>query len=249
MGEILKIEGYSDSRGNVIKGDPPSQSKINVQFWGSNNSVDIDPSAKLHGVSILIRGDNARLKIGPKSEFTGFLLIGDNSKIVIGSGLTVTRYCYVSALEGASVTIGDDCMFASNNEIRTDDAHAIFDLATGNRINKSRSITIGNHVWLAVRAVVLSGARIGSGSVIGHSSIVKGQIEENCIAVGSPAKVVRQGIAWTRDSISKSRNLDHISKAKYIFAEQDNALSSNHAEPRENWGSKLIAPIIQKFRR
>lgn len=100
------------------------------------------------------------------------------------------------------MTIGDDCMFATGNEIRTDDAHAIYDMETGERLNHSRSITIGNHVWLAFQSVVLGGSSIGDGSVIGYRALVKGEVPPNSVAVGSPARVVRSGIIWKRPHLS-----------------------------------------------
>src|SRR5699024_5079704 len=63
-------------------------------------------------------------------------------------------------------------------------------------------ILIGNHVWLGKQAVVLAGARIGDGSVIGFRSLVTRAVPNNCIAVGSPVKVVRLDITWERPHLS-----------------------------------------------
>lgn len=49
-----------------------------------------------------------------------------------------------------------------------------------------------------IRAIVLAGAQIGSGSVVGAASIVTRRIPNNAVAVGSPAKVVRRHVAWER---------------------------------------------------
>lgn len=43
---------------------------------------------------------------------------------------------------------------------------------------------------------------IGSGAICGYRSLVKGKIPNNCIVVGSPAKIVRKDIAWSRENIS-----------------------------------------------
>jgi hypothetical protein len=103
------------------------------------------------------------------------------------------------------VEIGDDCMIASRNEIRADDAHPIFSVETGRRTNMPRSIHIGAHVWLAAGAVVLGGSRIGSGSVVGLGSIVKGAVPNNCVVAGSPARVVRRDCAWERPHLSLTK--------------------------------------------
>src|SRR5690606_5449604 len=76
--------------------------------------------------------------------------------------------------------------------------HPIFDVTSGKRVNPAKSIVVGNHVWLAREAVVLGGASIGDGSVIGYRSLVTRKIPNNCIAVGTPAVVSTRNIAWER---------------------------------------------------
>jgi acetyltransferase-like isoleucine patch superfamily enzyme len=78
-------------------------------------------------------------------------------------------------------------MIASNVQIRADDGHPIFNVADGSRANPSRDIHIGEHVWVAYGVVVLGGATLGDGSVMGMNSLVTGKIPNNVIAVGSPA--------------------------------------------------------------
>ena len=67
------------------------------------------------------------------------------------------------------------------------------------RLNPPQDIEIGDHVWLGTRVLVLKGARIGSGTVVGAGSIVAGTLPSDVLAVGSPAKVVRENVVWTRD--------------------------------------------------
>ena len=84
------------------------------------------------------------------------------------------------------------------NQIRTDDSHGIYDLDTGKRLNRSKDIFIGDHVWLAYGATVLGGAHIGNGCVLGAFSLAKKQFPENCVLADMPAKVVRENIFWKR---------------------------------------------------
>jgi acetyltransferase-like isoleucine patch superfamily enzyme len=44
-------------------------------------------------------------------------------------------------------------------------------------------------VWLGANTVLLDGAIIGSGSVVGASSLVRGMLPAFCLANGSPARV------------------------------------------------------------
>ncbi|WP_442978418.1 DapH/DapD/GlmU-related protein [Rhodococcus sp. ADH] len=56
----------------------------------------------------------------------------------------------------------------------------------------SRPIIIGNGVWIGARSVILPGAMIGHGAVIAAGSIVSGNIPDNMLFGGVPAKEIRK---------------------------------------------------------
>jgi len=53
-------------------------------------------------------------------------------------------------------------------------------------------IIIGNDVWIASHATILSGVKIGHGAVIGTLAVVASDVEPYGIAVGNPARVVKK---------------------------------------------------------
>ena len=53
-------------------------------------------------------------------------------------------------------------------------------------------VKIGKNVWLAEGVIVMPGVTIGDGCVIGAHSVVNCNIPAACIAVGSPARVVKR---------------------------------------------------------
>jgi lipopolysaccharide O-acetyltransferase len=53
-------------------------------------------------------------------------------------------------------------------------------------------VIIGDNVWIGEFVSILSGAIIGEGSIIGCNSVVNREIPPHSIAVGSPARVVKQ---------------------------------------------------------
>jgi acetyltransferase-like isoleucine patch superfamily enzyme len=86
-------------------------------------------------------------------------------------------------------------------EIRTGDSHSILDMS-GNRINPSSNVVIGNHVWVGSRVIILKGAQISDFSIIGAGSIVSGEFPDtNVILAGVPAKIVKDNINWKRERI------------------------------------------------
>lgn len=59
-------------------------------------------------------------------------------------------------------------------------------------------VSIGNNVWLGDGVAVLAGAQIGDGCVIGANSVVTGRIPPGTLAVGAPARAIRQWDAEAR---------------------------------------------------
>lgn len=54
------------------------------------------------------------------------------------------------------------------------------------------SIVIGKNVWIGARAILLDGARLGEGSVVGAAAVVDFEVPPFSVVAGNPASVVRQ---------------------------------------------------------
>lgn len=202
MAVVTDIMEYADQNGNVITGMPKLCQNARVNFSARNCRIEIAEGVSIQNCSIEMSADGGLVRIGKDSSVKSAMRVGLNSSIIIGERLSSTGGGSFSASEGTTVTIGDDCMFAISIDIRSDHSHPIFDRRTGERLNKSKSLTIGNHVWLGPMAMVYPGAIIGEGSVIGARSLVNGTIPPNCIAVGVPAKVTRREVVWDKRHIS-----------------------------------------------
>jgi maltose O-acetyltransferase len=94
-------------------------------------------------------------------------------------------------LDVAPVTIGDDVQIGPNVQLLTP-THPV---AAGPRRDKWEAalpITIGDNVWLGGGAIVLPGVTIGADSVVGAGAVVTRDLPANVVAVGNPARVIRQ---------------------------------------------------------
>lgn len=114
------------------------------------------------------------------------------------------------------VAIGRDCMFSTEVVLRPNDMHVILD-ESGTEINASKPIVVRDHVWIGQRVMVLKGVEIRSGSIVGSGSVVSKSVPAACAVGGSPAKIIRRKVAWTRSRAptpgEKSDALAYISAA------------------------------------
>ncbi len=202
--KLTSLTDFSDDDGNIVESPTVFDKNIAITIRGRNNKIVVDPRARIKRLLVVFDCDNGTLLIGPNARhgFAMNIRIGQDSTVKIGADVTTTTMCIVSAVEGATVEFGDDVMIASENQFRADDGHPIFDVDSGLRVNPVKDIRIGSHVWFGAQAIALGGAVVGDGSVIGFRSVVTRTIPNNCIAVGTPAKVVRRHIAWERPHLS-----------------------------------------------
>lgn len=171
---------------------------------GENNLIEIGEGTFLNNIKVRINESNNKIIIG-KDCFIGkrcsFWMEGNNITIKIGSKTTFTHTVHFCAQEdNMEIHVGEDCMFSNNIIIRTSDSHPIYNKEE-ERINKPKSVFIGNHVWIAPNSKIMKGARIGDNSIIGSNTMVIKEVPCNCLAVGMPSKVVKEDIKWTRESL------------------------------------------------
>jgi acetyltransferase-like isoleucine patch superfamily enzyme len=56
---------------------------------------------------------------------------------------------------------------------------------------KKQSIIIEDHAWVATRAMVLKGVRIGKGAVVAAGSVVTKDVPDYTVVAGVPARIVK----------------------------------------------------------
>lgn len=174
---------------------------IEVVDNGVNNRIILENKVDGRNLTIIFRGSNNEVHIGYGCKFYGEgnkIFIGDdNNRIFIGRETTFDQRVLLVACEETAIHIGRDCQFAAGVTIRTSDQHPIYD-CVGKRINPAKDITIGDHVWLGANVVIMKNIQIGGGAMVGYGSMVTKSLPENCIAVGSPIKVIKEDIRWER---------------------------------------------------
>lgn len=101
--------------------------------------------------------------------------------------------------EGRCLVVGDDALLSAGIWIRNHDMHAIHDLATGERIDRTPVDTIlERHVWIGQSATLQGCERIGAGSIVGAHSLAKGLVPGCTVVAGVPVRILREGTSWGR---------------------------------------------------
>lgn len=172
---------YTDFNGNVIKVGENAKGNIIVETLEAKNSYTV-----IGNISV-----KERLYIK---------MFGRNAKFSIGNGTTIVSTNVIVNSNG-EVRIGQDCMFSHTISLMQSDQHQIFDADTGKRINYTKNIFIGNHVWMGRECELLAGATIGDNCICGARTTTSGTFPANAIIAGCPAKIIREGVIWARDNI------------------------------------------------
>jgi acetyltransferase-like isoleucine patch superfamily enzyme len=198
MPVLKELKPFSDADGNTVTvGSNTRAPSLNLRLNGRGARVEIGDDVVLTNCLIEM-GGNSRLIVGRGTVISGKIFVGYNSSIIIGAGLIVTSNLTIRAVEATNVVIGDDCLFGTDVIVRTSDGHPVFDAYSRERINPSKSISIGRHVWIADRAIVLKGVDIGDGSAVGAGSVLTKSVPSRSIAAGNPARTVRSNVVWER---------------------------------------------------
>lgn len=170
--------------------------------------ISIAKNAKL----VLRSGFSMGVKQVNSSHLETRLLLESNSSLTINGSFVMYCRSYIRVVKGGNlilnkgfinenvqitcasdITIGKECTIGRDVIIRDYDGHTIeepdFEIA--------KSITIGNHVWIGNRAMILKGVTIGDGAIIAAGAIVTKDVPSSCIVAGIPARVIKKNVLWS----------------------------------------------------
>ncbi|MFD6755704.1 sugar O-acetyltransferase [Micromonospora gifhornensis] len=94
-------------------------------------------------------------------------------------------------LDVAPITLGADVQVGPNVQLLTP-THPVEPEPRRAKWEAARPITIGDNAWLGGGAIVLAGVTVGDNTVIGAGAVVTRDLPANVVAVGNPARPVRQ---------------------------------------------------------
>lgn len=127
--------------------------------------------------------------VGEGAHVRAPLRVDYGSRIHIGEG-TFVNYGLV-ALDVVDIRIGRNCQLATGIQLLTP-IHPLEPEPRRDGWEAAEPIMIGDNVWIGGGVIVCPGVTIGDDSVIGAGSVVTRDVPARSLAVGSPARVVRE---------------------------------------------------------
>jgi len=169
---------------------------VGIQFWtrlflverGSASAISL--SARL---DVMPRGPERgryKLKLGRRSLIEASAVIctwqGD---VILGDGASVG----IGSIVLGPVRIGENSLCSQNCFI-SGQSHRYDDVSVNVRSQGFNidPVVVGKNVWIGSNSVILPGVKIGNNTVVGAGSTVIKDIPSYAVAVGNPAKVIKQ---------------------------------------------------------
>jgi maltose O-acetyltransferase len=178
FGTINWIRGYLRRRAGL------SLARVRHPRVKFGRRCDVRPGARF----LVARG--AAVGFGEGCVLDYGLVVESRGRLQVGDRTVFGHHCTVAADE--SISIGENCLIAEMVSIRDHDHDfASTDVSIIDQGRATAPIRIGDNVWIGGKATITKGVSIGSNSVIGAHAVVTGDLPEDCVAVGIPARVIR----------------------------------------------------------
>lgn len=240
--EIVK----TDENNNKIIGHQPNLIKSTIVFNGKNNILICEEDVTLRNSTLKFNGDNSIIYLStPKSRYFLGVTVYNNSVFFIDEMAFMNGKLHIIVSEEQNVLIGKDCLFSWGIWIRVSDVHLIYDIDDNSRINLSKSVFLGDHIWIGQDAMILKGTHIGSGSIVGAKSLVANkEIPSNAVWGGNPAKEIKKGVFFSKSSsnIFTKKHTEKFMKSNntdWIFSDEGEILNFDEIDSKLSETSNL----------
>ena len=177
----------------------------------------IAPHARRALAKLAIRGSNVQTGEGFRA--------GLGAIVSAPHALKIGRWVSIGPRSVVQVngSIGDFCIIGMQVQVVGRDDHAIDEVGTpislatwvGDRDPTDRDrIEIGRDVWIGAASVILSGIRIGEGSIIAAGTVLSRDVPDFSIVAGNPGREVRRRFASSDDEKAHVAKLNSLSEVR-----------------------------------
>jgi maltose O-acetyltransferase len=173
-------------RGELYVADDPElwedfqRARLLVERFNALSATEVDEARRLLEELLGRFGADSQIRAPFQCDYGYLTEVGERTFINYGAAF----------LDCAKVTIGDEVQIATNVQLLT--ATHPLDAATRRAAWESaQPITIEDGAWLGGGVIVCPGVTIGENTVVGAGSVVVKDLPAGVLAVGNPARVVR----------------------------------------------------------
>lgn len=143
---LKDIETHNHKDGNHISG-VRTLTNSSITFKGSNN-VLMGDDVDLKNSRLVFQGSNSLIYLSNSHRvYILTVSIWNNNTLYIGKNCSFNGAVSLSLSEERSIFIGDTCMFSAGITFDTADPHLIYSTENQERINPSKDIILGDHIW------------------------------------------------------------------------------------------------------
>ena len=121
-----------------------------------------------------------RVYLGP-----GFRILGNPANVTVKRGTSVGRATFHAH---APIHIGTNAVINDGSEIIA----GSHDTESPDFKLLASEVDVGDHAWIATRAIVMPGCRIGNRAVVGAGAVVVSSVPEGAVVAGNPARVITE---------------------------------------------------------
>jgi acetyltransferase-like isoleucine patch superfamily enzyme len=161
----------------------------------AGKTITIGDNVEINALSVegVTLGNNVTILRNTVIECTGNIK-NMGVGLIIGDDVGIAQNCFIQVR--GKVTIGSHVMFGPNVSIFSEN-HGFnsLDIPMISQPTVRGEVIIEDDVWLGTRSVILSGVRIGKGSIIAAGALVNRDIPPYSIVAGVPGKVIKSRLA------------------------------------------------------
>ena len=111
-----------------------------------------------------------------------------SGEIILGKYILISPGTSIRSAK--KITIGESTMIASDVTITDSDWHGIYDRT--DYVATPKEVIIEENVWIGEKSIILKGTKIGKNSIVGAGSVVSGEVPENVVYAGNPAREIKK---------------------------------------------------------
>ena len=173
-------------RGELYVADDPElwedfqRGRLLVERFNALSATEVDEARRLLEELLGRFGAGSQIRAPFQCDYGYLTEVGERTFINYGAAI----------LDCARVTIGDEVQIATNVQLLTA-THPLDAAARRAAWESAQPITIEDGAWLGGGVIVCPGVTIGENTVVGAGSVVVKDLPAGVLAVGNPARVIR----------------------------------------------------------